>query len=45
MLVPAYIKSRQLQIPETGGELHIVPLLIMTGIVACGYVINTFKGE
>ncbi len=40
MLVPAYIKSKQLNIPPTGGELDIIPLLMLTGIVLFGYIIG-----
>jgi len=41
MLVPAYIKAKQLNIPPTGGELDIIPLLLLTGLVICGYVIGS----
>jgi predicted transporter len=40
MLVPAYIKAKQLSMVSTGGEVDIVPLLVLCGLIICGYVIG-----
>ncbi|MFA0822064.1 MAG: DUF2162 domain-containing protein [Methanomethylovorans sp.] len=43
MLVPAYIKSKQVAASNIGGEIDIIPLLLMGIVVGCGYVIHTLK--
>lgn len=46
MIVPAYIKAKKLNmVMSSGGELDIVPLLILTVFIIGGYVLHNIRGH
>ncbi|MBP1909956.1 DUF2162 domain-containing protein [Methanolobus bombayensis] len=46
MIVPAYIKAKKLSMAlNTGGELEIVPLLILSLFIIGGYALNSIRGQ